>query len=209
MPRLLHIDSSPLGKASISRELSAEFVANWKRTHPDGTIIRRDLAATSIPVVSAEWIAASFTPEASRTPAQRDELSISDTLIAELEAADECAIGIPMHNFTVAAPARLWIDQIVRAGRTFAFVEGSAAGLLKNKKATFLIASGGIYKLGSPMASFDFVEPYLRAIFGLMGVTDVHFLTAGGVAAIRFGKIDRTTFLQPHIAAIREQFASV
>src|ERR1700679_2897226 len=187
MPTLLHIDSSPLGEASISRRLSNEFVDNWKRANPDGKIITRDLTTTPIGPVTAAWVGAAYTPEESRTPEQREVLALSDTLIAELEAADEYVLGVPMHNFTVASSCRLWIDQVVRAGKTFAYVDGVPTGLLKGKKATFLIASGGVYGPGTAMASYNFVEPYLRTIFGFLGVIDTHFHAADGAAALNYG----------------------
>ena len=206
MPTLLHIDSSPMGDASISRHLNGEFVQHWQRTHPTGQIISRDLTTSALPLITAEWIGASFTPEDAQTPAQQEVLALSGTLIAELEAADEYVFGVPMHNFTVASAFRLWIDQITRAGKTFAFVDGAPIGLLKGKKATFLIAAGGVYGPGTAMASFNFVEPYLRTIFGFLGVTDTHFYTAGGVAALNHGQVDRATFIEPHVEAIRAQF---
>lgn len=203
---LLHIDSSPLGDASVSRRLSNEFVETWKQANPHGKVITRDLAKTNFKCIDAQWISAVFSPPASLTPAQRELLALSDTLIAELEQADEWVLGVPMHNFTVPAAFRLWLDQVVRAGKTFAYVDGSSVGLLKNKKAHFIVASGGVYGPGSPAASFDFVQPYLKTIFGFMGVTDTTFLNAGGASAIHLGKIDRQAFLQPHIDSIRLQF---
>jgi len=203
---LLHIDSSPLGDASISRHLSHEFVQRWKEANPGGKVVTRDLNATPIPTISAGWVAASFTPEEARTPAQRDVLAISDRLLAELESADEYVFGVPMHNFGVPSVLKLWIDQIVRAGKAFAYLDGVPTGLLKNKRATFLIASGGVYGAGTAMASFNFVEPYLRTIFGFVGVTDVSFLAAGGAAAVAYGKVDRESFLRPHIDTIKNWF---
>ena len=206
MPTLLHIDSSPLGDASISRHLSGEFVQHWQRRHPDGKIITRDLSANPPPVITAEWIGASYTPEEARTPAQRETLAVSDALVAELEAADEYVVGVPMHNFSIASTLRLWIDQVARAGKTFAYVDGRPVGLLKGKKATFLVASGGVYGPGSAMASYNFVEPYLRTVFGFMGVTDAQAYAAGGAGAINRGQVDRETFLHPHLAAVQELF---
>ena len=206
MSTLLHIDSSPLGEASISRNLSNEFVRRWKQAHPDGEVITRDLTATQFPGIDAQWIGAVYTPPDSRTPVQREVLALSDTLISELEHADEWVLGVPMHNFSVPTVFKLWLDQVVRAGRTFSYVNGSPVGLLKNKKAHFMLASGGVYDPGSPAASFNFVEPYLLAIFGFMGITDVNFRRAGGASAINTGKTDRQTFLQPHIDSIRAQF---
>jgi FMN-dependent NADH-azoreductase len=80
--------------------------------------------------------------------------------------------------------------------------------LLKGKKATFLIASGGVYGRGTAMESFNFVEPYLRTIFGFLGVTETHFHAADGAAALNYGKVDRAAFFEPHLAAIRARFAA-
>jgi FMN-dependent NADH-azoreductase len=206
MNTLLHIDSSPLGDASISRRLTGEFVQNWRQANPNGQVITRDLTQTRFSGIDAPWIGAVYTPPATLTPAQRELLALSDTLVGELERADEWVLGVPMHNFTVPAVFRLWLDQVVRAGKTFSYLNGSPAGLLHNKKAHFIIASGGVYDPGSPGASFDFVQPYLQNIFGFLGVTDTNFIRAGGTAAIRSGKIDQQTFLQPHIDSIRAQF---
>ena len=189
-------------EASVSRHLTSHYVQQWKQAHPDGTVITRDLSASRLPTITAEWITAMQTPEEQRTPAQRDELLLSDTLIAELETADEYVFGVPMHNFTVPSVMKLWIDQVARAGKTFAYVNGAPQGLLKGKKAHFVIASGGKYAAVTPMASYDFVEPYLRTIFGFMGVTDTTFVAAGGAAALASGKIDRPSFFAPHVHAI-------
>src|SRR5271165_2816793 len=206
MPTLLQIDSSPLGAASISRHLSSEFVQNWKQANPGGKIITRDLTATNLRPINAEWVGAAYTPEDDRTPAQRELLALSDTLIAELQSADEYVFGVPMHNFAVPSVLKLWIDQIARAGKTFSYVDGAPKGLLLSKKATFLVASGGVYDPATVMASFNFVEPYLRTVFGFLGVTQTSFINAGGAAALNYGKIDRQTFLQPHVESIRAQF---
>ena len=201
MSTLLHIDSSPLYGRSVSRELTAAFVAQWKASHPEGKVIERDLNATAIPPVNAEWIAAVYTPEEARTPRQKELLSLSDSLLAELEQADEYVFGVPMHNFGVPSALKLWIDQIARVGRTFSYADGRPKGLIVGKKATFLIATGGIYDAQTQMASFNFVEPYLRSVFGFLGVTNAIFLTAGGTAALNQGH-DRGAFLAPHLHAV-------
>lgn len=202
MSELLHIDSSPLYGMSVSRELTAAFVAEWRVAHPGRTIIDRDLNASSIPPVSAAWVAAAFSPEASRTEEQKEQLALSDTFLGELQNADEWVIGVPMHNFGISSALKLWIDQVVRAGKAFAYVEGKPQGLLTGKKVTFIIATGGMYDAGTQMASFNHVEPYLRSVFGFIGVRDAKFLTAGGTMALRQGK-DRNTFLAPHIQAVQ------
>lgn len=205
VPTLLEIESSPLGNgASVSRQLTSEFVQQWRQAHPKGTVITRDLSTSRLPSITAEWIAAMSTPEASRTEEQRDVLVVSDMLLGELKAADEYVFGVPMHNFGIPSVLKLWIDQIVRLEETFTHIGGAAKGLLTGKKAHFLIATGGFYAAGSPMGSYNFVEPYLRTIFGFLGVTDTHFVTAAGTAALRSGKVDRETLLAPPLREVAE-----
>ena len=202
MPTLLHIDSSPLYGASVSRELTTAFVTQWKASNPDGTTNYRDLNGTAIPPITAAWVAAAYTPDEARSLDQRSVLSLSDSLLTELEQADEYVIGVPMHNFGVPSALKLWIDQIARTGRTFTYADGRPQGLLIGKKATFIIATGGIYDAQTAMASFNYVEPYLRSLFGFLGVTDTIFLTAGGTMALNHGQ-DRSAFLAPHLQTVQ------
>jgi len=202
MSTLLHIDSSPLYGRSVSRQLTTSFVTQWKSSHPDGTVVVRDLNATPIPPITGEWVGAVYTPEEARTPRQKELLSLSDSLLAELEQADQYVFGVPMHNFGVPSVLKLWIDQIARVGKTFSYANGKPKGLIIGKKATFIIATGGIYDAQTQMASFNFVEPYLRSLFGFLGLTDATFLTAGGTKALNQGH-DRGEFLAPHLQAVR------
>src|ERR1700722_19815353 len=101
MPTLLHIDSSPVYGRSVSRELTAAFVTQWKALHPDGRVIDRDLNATAVPPITGEWVGAVYTPEGARTPQQKELLFLSASLMAELEEPDEYLFGVPMHNFGV------------------------------------------------------------------------------------------------------------
>src|SRR5580698_7675932 len=178
MPTLLHLDSSPL-ESSISRELTREFVKTWKATHPDGSVIYRDVAAHTPKPLDAAWIGAGFTPEDARTAEQKALLAPSDELIGELERAEEYVFGVAMHNFSIPSTLKLWIDQIARVGRTFSYGANGPTGLLKSKKAIILVATGGNYEAGTPMGGFNFVEPYLKAVFSFLGVTDIQFVTAG------------------------------
>jgi len=203
MSTLLRIDSSPLGASSISRSLTAEFVKQWEQRHPNGTVITRDLTVSGLTPVDGAWIAAAFTPAANRTTEQSELLNLSDALITELKSADQCVIGVPMHNFTIAANLKLWIDQIARAGETFSYGPQGPVGLLPNNRVTFMVASGGVYGLGSGMESLNFVEPYLRAVLGFLGVTDVQFHVAGGVAQLRTGTVGLEEFLMPHVQSIQ------
>jgi FMN-dependent NADH-azoreductase len=206
MPTLLQIDSSPLGESSISRRLTREFAENWKAAHPDGKVITRDVTTTEIAPIGAAWVGAVYTPVEARTAEQNATLSLSDELIAELETADEYVIGVPMHNFSIPSTLRLWLDQVLRAGKTFSYAGGTPEGLLKGKKVTVLVASGGVYDEGTAMASFNFVEPYLRTVLAFIGVKDTNFINAGGTAALNFGNVDRQEFLAPHLQTIRSQF---
>ena len=126
MPTLLHIDSSPLYGRSVSRELTGAFVAQWKSSHPGGTVIDRDLNSTSIPPINADWVSAVYTPEEARTPQQKELLSLSDSLLAELEQADEYVFGVPMHNFGVPSVLKL-LDRPDFACRQDLFLYGRKA----------------------------------------------------------------------------------
>jgi FMN-dependent NADH-azoreductase len=114
----------------------------------------------------------------SLTPAQRETLAISDTLVEELLAADTIVIGAPMHNFTISAPLKAWIDQVVRVGRTVLWRPNGPEGVLKGKKVAVLTSRGGAYRPGTPTAQYDFQERYLRHILGFIGLTDVTFIHA-------------------------------
>ena len=202
MPTLLHLDSSPLS-TSISREMTHEFVNSWKSSHPTGTVIYRDLAVSSPAPLNEAWIYAAYTDPAARTPEQIATLALSEELIGELERADEYVIGVAMHNFSIPGTLKLWIDQIARRGRTFAYGKNGPEGLLKGKKATVLAASGGAYGTGSPAAAMNFVDPYLKTVLGFIGVTDVKFITAGGASRVMSGSVDRAEFLKPTLAEVR------
>ncbi len=202
MGTLLHVDTSPLA-SSVSRELTREFVSNWKASHPTGQVIDRDLAANPPRPVDQAWIYSIFTPDEARQPEQKALIAYSEEAIAELERADEYVIGVAMHNFSIPSVLKLWIDQVVRRGRTFAYGADGPKGLLSGKKATVLVATGGVYDAGSPYAALNFIDPYLRTILGFMGISDVKFVTAGGTAQLMSGSVDRGQFLQPHLEQIR------
>jgi FMN-dependent NADH-azoreductase len=202
MATLLQIDSSPLA-SSVSRELTREFVSNWKTTHPSGQVIVRDLAATPPKPLDQAWIYAAHTPAEALQPEQKALLALSEEYIAELERADEYVFGVAMHNFSIPSVVKLWIDQVVRGGRTFTYGADGPKGLLTGKKATILAATGGVYQTGTPMAALNFIDPYLNTILGFIGVTDVTFVTAGGTAQLMSGKVDRGAFLQPHLEQVR------
>jgi FMN-dependent NADH-azoreductase len=188
MPHLLSVVASPRGDYSISRTLTAKFVEAWKSKHPDGTVATRDLFHSHIPFVSLPWIAGAYTPADQHTPEMTEALKVSNEFIAELQAADHIVIGTPMYNFATPAILKAWIDHIVRIGVTFT---ASYEGLLKDKKVTVIIASGGVYTPGSHTESYNNETGYLKQIFGFIGLTDVQFILAGGTGAVDMGQVSR------------------
>lgn len=209
MSTLLHIDSSPFAAPqSFSRQLTGEFVEAWRAAHPGGDVIRRDLTATPLPIIDAEWVIASRTPAANQTPEQAELVTLSNTLIHELRSADEYVIGIAMHNFMVPTVFKAWIDQIARFGETFTYENGVPTGLLTGKRATVVLTSGGVYEPGSPREAYNFIEPYLKAVFRFIGIADVVFIYAGGTAQVMYGA-DPEAILTPPRQAVASRVGAV
>lgn len=202
MPALLHLDSSPMGDASISRRLTAEFAQRWRGANPRGKVIYRDVTALTIPVITAAWVAANYTPKESRTQEQHSLLALSTELIGELLEAEEYVIGVPMHNWGPPSSFKLWIDQILRFGDIVALTAEEPRGMLGNKRATFVIAAGRHYSPGSVDAPRNHLVPWLRTFFGYLGVNDMQFIFADGAAEVRYGKIEQAAFLAPHMQVI-------
>ncbi|HUN40475.1 MAG TPA: FMN-dependent NADH-azoreductase [Acetobacteraceae bacterium] len=182
MHHLLFITSSLFGEASKSRLIGAEFVEAWRRAHPRATVVERVLSADTMPHLTQETLAAAATPAASRTPAQQAAAALADKLIEEVEAADVIVIAAPMYNFTISTTLKAWVDHIARAGRTFRYTAHGPEGLLHGKTVFVMTARGGFYNADSPAAALDFQEPYLRAILGFVGMTNVTFVHAEGLA---------------------------
>jgi FMN-dependent NADH-azoreductase len=198
MATLLHIDSSPMGEASITRELTRGFVRRWRDANPQGRVIERDLAKIEIPAIDAAWICANLTAQDARTPGQREIVRLSLELVQELLEADEYVIGIPMHNCGPSARFKLWVDHIVTPlGRD---------APLDRKRVTFLIATGSPYRPGAETACKYLLEAWLRNLFGYLGIRDMRFIIADGAAAVRRREIDRPTFLQPYVEALDALF---
>ena len=192
MIKLLVIETSPRGDYSISRGLTRRFVAEWRAAHPESEVVIRDLMETDLPFVNAPWLQAYFTPSEQHSPEMKAVLRLSDELVAELLATDHLVIATPVYNYNVPAALKAWIDHIVRKGMTLG-MDGS--GLVTGKKATVLLASGGVYTEGSPIADRDIATQYLRLILGVIGITDVTFIAAGNAKAVDMGQIGRDDFL--------------
>ena len=196
MPTLLKIDVSPRGDHSISRQLGKQFAEQWLHSHSGGKVVDRDLAKTDLPYVELPWIIGAYSDPAQHDDSQKAALQIGNTLIAELKAADEWLITTPMYNFSLPARFKSYIDHIVRAGVTFnANKDGSYTGLITGKKATVIIASAGEYGASSPAESYDMEKPYIRAILGFIGVTDVTFVQVGSTWKVDRGMETRESFV--------------
>jgi FMN-dependent NADH-azoreductase len=198
---LLHINVSPRGNYSSSRQLGSAAVEAWKERNPGGRLIVRDLAQTSLSFVDLDWIAGAFSSPEHHNQNHKKALALSNELISELVDADEIILATPMYNFAVPAARKAWIDHVVRAGKTFRYTAaGKPEGLLagKNKKMLAIIASGANYVEGSGLTALDHEASYLRFIFGFMGITDVRFVQAGGTGAIVQGRVSAEDFLSPH-----------
>ncbi|GAB1544085.1 FMN-dependent NADH-azoreductase AzoR3 [Scytonema sp. NUACC21] len=184
MAHILHIDSSPRGERSFSRRFSSQFVTAWKNAHPGDTVTYRDLGHNPVPHVDEAWIAAAFSPPDVRTPELTKAIELSDSLIDEFLAADRYVFGVPMYNFNIPSTFKAYIDQIVRAGRTFAVDDkGGFQGLVEGKKMLILTARSGNFSPGSPAAPHNYQEPFLTAIFGFIGITDITFINVENLGA--------------------------
>ena len=171
--RILEVSSSGRRDGSATRALSADLIAALEAKHDSIEVTQRDVSL-GIPFVNEAWIAANFTPEQDRTPAQLETLALSDELVAELRNADTLVIGVPVYNFSIAATLKAWIDMVARARVTFRYTANGPEGLLKDKKAYLVVATGGV-PVGSPV---DFATPYLRHALSFIGITDVEIIAA-------------------------------
>lgn len=178
MKKLLHIDTSIAGERSQTRVLTRHFLENWKKQNPEGLIISRDLAHHEIPHLNATTLAAFHSPEDERTDEMQAAADLSQTLIGELMAVDEIVIGVPMYNFGIPSSLKAYIDYIARAGITFQYTPEGPKGLVEGKTVTILTARGGFYA-GTTM---DHQAPYLETVFQFIGITDIRFIHAEGVA---------------------------
>lgn len=201
MPSLLAIESSPRGEYSVSRTLTGKFIADWKAGHAGGPVVLRDLTKTKLPFVDLPWIAGAYTPAEQHSPEMKEALQVSNELIPELMAADHIVLGTSMYNFSIPAILKAYIDHIVRIGVTFT---SSYEGLVKGKKMTIILASGGVYTPGAQTESYNAASGYLRQIFGFIGITDVTILLAGGTSAVSTGKATLTDLVsqfEPEVAS--------
>jgi FMN-dependent NADH-azoreductase len=174
MNTVLHLNSSIFGEAGQSSRLASEFVAQF----PQARVIARDLGRNPLPHLDAERFGAFLAKPEARTPQQQRVVGESDALIAELKAADTIVLGLPMYNFGLPSQLKAYFDHVARAGVTFKYTEKGSLGLLTGKKAYVFAARGGLYQ-GTPR---DTQTAYVRDFLAFLGITDVEFVYAEGLA---------------------------
>ena len=177
MSRVLIVESSARQQGSISRQLTAEFVAQWKAAHPADEVVVRDLAQESVPHLDSDLLGGWMKPADQQNDAERAALARSNRLTEELLAADVLVLAAPMYNFGIPSTLKAWLDHVLRAGVTFKYTETGPQGLLSGKRAFVLTARGGVYA-GGPL---DHQEPYLRQALAFIGIHDVTFIHAEGL----------------------------
>lgn len=173
MTHILRIDSSITGDASVSRRLTDRIVTRLTDVDPGADVVVRDLSL-GVPQIDAAWVGAVYTPAAARSPDQAAIAAYSDTLLAEVRAADVLVIALPIYNFGLPAPLKAWFDHLARKGETFRYSEAGPEGLLPGKRAIVAMSSSGT-RIGSEI---DFASGYIRHMLGFFGITDVEFVAA-------------------------------
>ena len=197
---LLHIDSSITGEASVSRQLSAKVVAALHDKVPGLKVVSRNLDADPLPHLSNKMLAASY-PDSPADAETRREVEKSAAALDEFLKADIIVIGSPMYNFGIPSQLKAWIDRIAIAGKTFRYTEQGPQGLAGGKKVIVASSRGGFYTHGTPHAANDFQETYLRAVFGFLGITDIQFVRAEGIA---IGPEQREAALKAAVGSVAE-----
>lgn len=177
MTRILQINASIFGDDGQSSRLADNFVSR-RRAADDVQVVRRDLSTEPVPHLTAARFQAGLTPADERTPDQAREAALADELVNELLAADMLVIGLPMYNFNVPSTLKAWFDHVARAGTTFRYTETGPEGLLKAGKALVFTARGGVYS----GTDADLQTPYIRQMLGFLGIDDVEFVYAEGMA---------------------------
>ena len=198
MTNVLIIDSAATGDASVSRRLGHELEAMLRARGPV-RIVRRDVGAEPVPHLDAATTPAIRGAEP-RTDAARSAIALSDTLIAELKAADLLVIGAPMYNFGMASTLKAWFDHVLRAGITFRYSAAGPEGLVKGKKAIVIESRAGLYSEG-PSGALDSQEPHLRTLLGFMGIDDIAFVRAERLA---FGPEAAAASIDAAVAELHE-----
>jgi FMN-dependent NADH-azoreductase len=180
MKTLLQINTSLFSTGGQSTQLADTFVAAWRARNPGAQVIIRNLAEQTVPHLDAERFGAFLAKHGERSAEQQAVVDYSDALIDELERADVLVLGLPMYNFGVPSTLKAYIDHVARAGETFKYTDKGPVGLLTGKKAYVFATRGGLY--GGSGTALDTQTTYVRDILRFLGITDVEFVYAEGLA---------------------------
>lgn len=178
--KILHVDSSILSGDSVSRRLTAEIVASLNAKTPEATVTHLDLAADPVDHLTAAHLGAA---QGAPVPAALEaDVAAGRKALGAFVDADVVVVGAPMYNFSVPSQLKAWIDRLAVAGVTFRYSDKGPAGLCGGKKVIVASSRGGVFSGASPIAGLDHQETYLTAFLGFLGITDVTFVRAEGVA---------------------------
>lgn len=180
MSNILLVTSSPRGTASLSSRVAHSLIAQLSEG-TDATVVHRDLTAAPLPHIDEAFAVGSRKPAAERTAEEAEAVAISDALVDELLAADTVVIATGMINFGITSQLKAWVDNVLRAGRTFTYTENGPQGLAGKRKAYLVVASGGVYSEG-PAAAMNHADTYLTTVLGFIGISDVDVVHVEGVA---------------------------
>ncbi len=201
--QLLHIDSAITGDMSVSRDLSARTVQAWVQAYPGIKVDYLDLAQDAPSHLSAVSIGFR-TGQNAATQAERDENTISEKLVSQFLAADVIVIGAPFYNFSIPSQLKAWIDRIAQPGRTFRYSAAGPEGLAKGKTVIVVSTRGGVYSTSEGGRAMEHQESLMQTVLGFMGVTDVRFVRAEGIA---MGAEAKAAALEQAQQAIQSQLA--
>lgn len=179
--KILHIDSSIMSEQSVSRQLTAAIVQHFSDITANLEVISRDLAAQPVTHLSAAEFLATRGVEPQDEAAKQD-VAKNSQLVSDFLSADIIVIGAPMYNFTIPSQLKSWLDRLAVAGKTFRYTEKGPEGLAGSKRVIIVSSRSGVYSEGSPVAAMDHQETYLRVFLGFLGVTNITFIRAEGLA---------------------------
>jgi FMN-dependent NADH-azoreductase len=187
MKKILVINSSARAGRSQSRKLTEIFTDHWKSIHNNPIISYRELGNADVPHINENWIAAAFKPAAARSETENEALKISDAYISELREADVIVLASPMYNWSIPSVLKAYIDQVVRVNETFTFnradMQDPYTGMLENKTLFLLLSRGEPgYEKGDYNEHLNFQSTYLKTVFNMMGVTNIHMIAINGLS---------------------------
>lgn len=203
MAKLLHIDSSILGGNSVSRQLTAQIVASWKASHPATDVSYLDLATDTPSHLSAESLGFRLPAGSALSDVQARENAVSEALVTQFLAADVIVVGAPLYNFAIPSQLKSWIDRIAQVGRTFHYTETGPKGLAGGKTVIVASTRGGVYSTSEAARAMEHQESYLQTVFGFLGITDVRFVRAEGLAMGDAKKAEALAQAKQHIDALQ------